>query len=214
MSLYVPPLEQARPCRGDDHRREARPSRLVRLLPPPASPPPGSLEVVAGLLLARAVPFDRPVHASIRARWGLGLPPPEQVKPHRRRDALRRVRDLCDVTPVPGQLLDALAVLADLDRHLPPEQVTPERGARALVVAGLTHGTGGPPLVYGLARVYRLPHTPLRLDGVWGGDPDPGCPERGTSGRQTATCTGSGPTGCQAHGGPPLQKHRGPRARG
>lgn len=145
LGLFVPSLQHPA-CRvGDNHVRERRPAALVRQLRPPTVTPPGNLETVAGLA----------VQARIRARWGIGLPAPS-VGRDRHRDAMARLRVLCASTPAPGQLLDALALLErepdrGSDRHYDHEQA-----ARALPAAGLTRGLGGPRLVHGLARAYRL----------------------------------------------------------
>lgn len=152
MHVFIPPLEQALARRGEDYKRQDRPALRVRHSPPPTEPPHGPLEVVAGLLLARAIPFDRPGQASIRARWGLGSPATTEPSRDRRRINMRRVRESAAATPVPRQLLDALALLATpaCRNH------TPEKLARALNDAGLTADAGGPLLVHGLAVAYRL----------------------------------------------------------
>ena len=52
----------------------------VRRLPAPASPPPGPLDAVIGMLLARAAPFDPATQLAIRQQqgWAPKLPPPSR----------------------------------------------------------------------------------------------------------------------------------------
>jgi hypothetical protein len=51
----------------------------LRALPPPAVPPPGPLDGVIGLLLARAAPFDRATQAALCRQQGWGPDAPEPI---------------------------------------------------------------------------------------------------------------------------------------
>lgn len=115
----------------------------------PSVPPPGGLEQVAGLLLARSAPGDTDVQRSLLTRWGLD----ELDATTRDRCATRtnqaytRLRALAAATGVPDVLRAALEIAV----------ITPARDLPGtLRHHGLGDGRGGALLVDGLRQAYDL----------------------------------------------------------
>ena len=142
-------------------------ARRVLALSAPTQPPAGALEAVAGHLLARAAPFDQPVHALLLSGWGLQSPtaspfvgyldPPAATAGARLLGVHRQLRRLTSSCAAPAALLSALRLSASQ-----PALTTRELGA-ALATAGLSEGQAGAPLLVALAHLWDLP-LPDSLD--------------------------------------------------
>ena len=131
----------------------------LRALQPPSSPPPGPLDVVVGLLLARAAPFDAATQAALRLQQGWGTRPPTdipEVRTHGRWQATPALRRLTSTGP-PRALSQALQLL----EHCAP--VYGGQAAALLLEEGLTGEVMHPGGVLTLARWYGVSHG-LRLE--------------------------------------------------
>lgn len=141
--------------------RQSLPARKVIALPAPTQPPPATtLEAVAGLLLARAAPFDRLGQAHTLAAWDLPVPnsspylAPLQPKGLLVRRLIGIHRQLERVTagcPAPAVLSAALAVVTERTA------LTEAELRAALLREGLSKGHAGAPLLARLAALWHLP---------------------------------------------------------
>jgi hypothetical protein len=136
----------------------------LRALPAPSSPPPGPIDGVVGMLLARAAPFDQATQLALRRQhgWGTAAPQPiTEIRSHGRWMATPALARLTG-TSAPRSLLDALRLLEEL---VPcPSAVA----AAALITAGLANSPMHAGGVLTLARWYGV-RTNLRLEAGRGG---------------------------------------------
>lgn len=133
-----------------------------KALPTPVAAPHGRLEQVARLLLHRAAPFDRQVHAAIAEDWALsGAAPfrwlpdlPGDAAPASRRvqTALQRLRRITTACPPPTSLSRAVALLTSAP------WLTEHQATTLLQLAGLTYLDDPLPLTRALATLW------IRLD--------------------------------------------------
>lgn len=137
--------------------------RVLKLLTP-TQPPRGTLEEVAGQLVARAAPFDQPAASLMLRQWGLPgstpspligyLDPPAVTANTRLVGVRRQLRRLTAESPPPTALLDALAVSAQ------QPNLSEERLRAALAGAKLSDGAAGTPLLLALAELWTVPLPP------------------------------------------------------
>jgi hypothetical protein len=131
----------------------------VRRLPLPTVPPPGTVDVAIGYLLARAAPFDRQVQAAFRRQHGWGLQPPAPIKDVRtsgRWQAIPALRRLTAATLPPPSLVAAL------DRLVQLAPCWSDEAAADLLHCGLLAAPIHPAGVLSLARLYGHP-IPVEL---------------------------------------------------
>ena len=132
----------------------------LRALPLPTTPPPGTLDTVVGLLLARAAPFDASTQNLLRRQHGWVVTAPEpitDIRTHQRFTATTRLRQLTQATPPPPALIRAVQLLQELT-PIPVADAT-----AALRAAGLLDSPMHPAGVLSLAHLYRVA-TPLRVE--------------------------------------------------
>jgi hypothetical protein len=131
----------------------------LRALPAPRVPPPGPLDAVIGILLARAAPFDQATQLALRRQqgWGTAAPQPiTEIRSHGRWKATAALTRLT-ATSAPPSLLAAMHLL---------EEVAPcpsGDAAAALIKAGVTNTPIHPGGALTLARWYGVT-TALRLE--------------------------------------------------
>lgn len=148
---------------------DARATRRVLRLPGPSVAPPGGLEQMACVLLARAARFDPVGQAHLAGLWGLPVPAvlvrrAEQAPgsgPLRAIGVLRRLRALTADCPPPPALLRGL----DLVGQVPPLTRDAVRGV--LLQAGLSDGDAGARVLRDLAGLWGLP---VAGTAVWDGE--------------------------------------------
>lgn len=142
-------------------------ARRIVGLTSPSQPPRGALENVAGLLLARAAPFDQPGQALMCVQWELPAPgkspfvgyldPPAGTAGRRLGGIHAQLRRLAAQCRPPQALLEALDLVA-------ARPAASELELRcALAEAGLANGMAGPLLLIELARLWQVP-IPEALD--------------------------------------------------
>jgi hypothetical protein len=137
----------------------------VRRLPAPTVPPPGGLDGVIGLLLARAAPFDTDAQAAVRRQQGWSHNPPEpipHIRTHGRWLATPELRRLTAATAPPACLTNAVRLLEEM------APCTSGDAAAALISAGLADSPLHPGGVLALAQWYRVGRA-LRLQPRAGG---------------------------------------------
>ena len=117
----------------------------------PSTPAAGTLEQIAGLLVARAAPFDAQLQAALLSRWGLagagGVAVGERVGPDGTRSAYARLIRLARESGTPPVVEQAVALTAGLGGVDVPG---------ALEAAGMSGGLAGAELVAGLRAAYGL----------------------------------------------------------
>ena len=137
----------------------------VRRLPAPTVPPPGGIDGVIGLLLARAAPFDRDAQAALRRQQGWSHNPPEpipDIRTHGRWLATPELSRLTAATAPPACVMKAVRLLEELAPCASGD------AAAALVSAGFADTPVHPGGVLALAHWYRV-GTSLRLQPRPGG---------------------------------------------